>query len=450
MRKQLQLLAALLIAVPSFLSAQYTVTFQLDMNDYTGSFTTPEVNGTFNNWCGATCNPMSDPDGDNIWEAVVTNLPAGNIEFKYAVDDWADQESLLSGDPCTITVGAFVNRILNITGDVVMPPVCWGSCASCASGPSNGNVTFQVDLSTYSGPAYTEVNLNGTFNNWCGSCAVMTDPDGDMIYEIDVTLPLDTIEYKFTLDGWNVDESLTAGDPCTVTDGGFTNRQHIVTADEVLPAVCWESCQTCGGAPSTADVTFQVDMSTYTGPAYTEVNLNGTFNGWCGSCAVMTDPDGDMIYELTVAVPVDTIEYKFTLDGWNNDETLTAGDPCTITDGQFTNRMHIVTMDETLPAYCWESCNTCTSIGLEDNQLNNGLSLFPNPGSDQLNISTELTPGQAGSIQVMDIHGRIILQQDVRGGDGAIKLNVQSWSEGVYVVRLVSQEKESTLRWIKE
>jgi hypothetical protein len=107
-------------------------------------------------------------------------------------------------------------------------------------------------------------------------------------------------------------------------------------------------------------------------------------------------------------------------------------------------------MDETLPAYCWESCNTCTSIGLEDNQLNNGLSLFPNPGSDQLNISTELTPGQAGSIQVMDIHGRIILQQDVRGGDGAIKLNVQSWSEGVYVVRLVSQEKESTLRWIKE
>ena len=37
------------------LSAQYySVTFKLDMTDYTGSFTTPEVNGTFNGWCGAT------------------------------------------------------------------------------------------------------------------------------------------------------------------------------------------------------------------------------------------------------------------------------------------------------------------------------------------------------------------------------------------------------------
>ena len=44
-----------------------------------------EVNlvGTFNNWCG-TCNPMSDPDGDGVWELRM-ELPTGNHEYKYVM-----------------------------------------------------------------------------------------------------------------------------------------------------------------------------------------------------------------------------------------------------------------------------------------------------------------------------------------------------------------------------
>ena len=61
------LLLFLLISSLFAISQPYSVTFKLDMTNYTGSFTTPEVNGTFNSWCGAACNPMSDPDGDGIW-----------------------------------------------------------------------------------------------------------------------------------------------------------------------------------------------------------------------------------------------------------------------------------------------------------------------------------------------------------------------------------------------
>ena len=43
------------------------VTFQVDMNTVTNSFTTPEVNGTFNNWCG-DCWSMTDSNNDNVWE----------------------------------------------------------------------------------------------------------------------------------------------------------------------------------------------------------------------------------------------------------------------------------------------------------------------------------------------------------------------------------------------
>ena len=56
-------------------------------------------------------------------------------------------------------------------------------------------------------------------------------------------------------------------------------------------------------------------MSEYTG-SYGAVNLNGSFNGWCGSCAEMTDDDADGVYELAIELDDEmSYEYKFTLDG---------------------------------------------------------------------------------------------------------------------------------------
>jgi len=87
-------------------------------------------------------------------------------------------------------------------------------------------------MSQYSGPAYTTVNLNGSFNNWCGGCAVMTDPDNDGIFELMVNVSTAApIEWKYTLDGWNGQENLTPGSACTQTRSihqplAATKRQH--------------------------------------------------------------------------------------------------------------------------------------------------------------------------------------------------------------------------------
>ncbi len=61
-----------------------TVTFQVDMNGVSG-FTTLEVNGTFNNWCG-NCWAMSDSDGDNIWDVSGKVLKNNAHEFKFSAD----------------------------------------------------------------------------------------------------------------------------------------------------------------------------------------------------------------------------------------------------------------------------------------------------------------------------------------------------------------------------
>ena len=62
------------------------------MNNVGFNFVTPEVNGTFNNWCG-NCWPMTDVDSDNIWSTTVV-LTEGEYKFKYSVDNWSEQENL--------------------------------------------------------------------------------------------------------------------------------------------------------------------------------------------------------------------------------------------------------------------------------------------------------------------------------------------------------------------
>ena len=142
-------------------------------------------------------------------------------------------------------------------------------------------MTFSVDMNEYAGDAYSNVYVNGSFNGWCGECAIMSDEDGDGVWMVDIDLPDGSHEFKFTLDGWTGEEIFEGGESCTLTTSGFTNRLIQVAGDATLPTVCWNSCVACGETDTGAveyDVTFQVDMNQYTG-TYGTVNCNGSFNG---------------------------------------------------------------------------------------------------------------------------------------------------------------------------
>lgn len=528
----------------SAISGPYDVTFQVNMNEVTQSFTTPEVNGSFNEWCGG-CAPMSDANGDGIWEITIP-LNAGTYEFKFAADGWAIQEELTPGSSCTVTSGPFTNRVITVTEDVILSPVCWAACIDCGVVLPQHDVTFQVDMSQVT-QAYTTPEINGTFNSWCGGCAPMTDANGDGIYEITITLDEGTYEYKFAADAWAIQEELTPGSSCTVSNNGFTNRFINVTEDIVLSPVCWASCEACisdpveggiinltfdeaasitpwaavadatlpesfidwsasgvttgamtiagtntsnsvgrayiyqyidsnvdyngassvelsfdvklaaplvgaafhmqteiastgtintfdlqnqgineatwttltftydnigagnlfrihfniaagafegaGGeilidnivltavgsgvsgctdpaannynAEATIDdnsclynVTFHVNMSEVTAP-FTTPEVNGTFNGWCGGCAPMTDEDGDGVWSITIELQEGNYEYKFAADGWAIQEELTPGSSCTVTNNGFTNRSLQVAGAQELSTVCWAICADC-------------------------------------------------------------------------------------------
>lgn len=106
------------------------------------------------------------------------------------------------------------------------------------------DVTFTVDLSQYTG-TFTTAYVNGDFNSFCGTCNPMTDVNLDGIWEVTIPITQDSIEYKFTLDGTTVEETLLAGTACTKTTGMTTNRFTLILGTTVLPEVCWEFCSVC-------------------------------------------------------------------------------------------------------------------------------------------------------------------------------------------------------------
>jgi hypothetical protein len=268
-----------------------SVTFNCNMKQYSKTFTDVYVAGTFNGWSG-NANKMTDPDGDKIYSATLT-LTDDSIEYKFEVDNWKDDEKLTVGTPCVKTTGGYTNRFVKLTGNKTLDNVCWASCDACTN-----DVTFKVDMKNYKGAAFTSVYVNGNFNGWCGSCNVMTDADKDGIWEVKLPLPQDSIEYKFTLDGWTGQETLTPGTPCVKTTSGFTNRFLKFSAPTVLSAVCYESCDAC--ATTGLNNVNIASMSLFPNPTQGLIQLNlGLTQKETVNVAVY-DVQGNTLYSKTL------------------------------------------------------------------------------------------------------------------------------------------------------
>ena len=151
----------------------------------------------------------------------------------------------------------------------------------------------------------------------------------------------------------------------------FSPDGNTMTADINFGPGYWRFVYQKSGTtagPSTNEISFNVDMSDYTGTIGTGVYVNGTFNGWCGDCNPMTDA-GNGIWKVTLPLDAGIIQYKFTVDGWTDQENFVGGETCTVTDGGFTNRTLDITESTILPVVCWQSCEACPGGTGSDSQV---------------------------------------------------------------------------------
>ncbi len=89
-----------------------------------------------------------------------------------------------------------------------------------------------------------------------------------------------------------------------------------------------------------------------------------------------------------------------------------------------------------------ESSNTCGNVGISEVERN-GVLLYPNPATDQLNYRTD----EVATVEVIDAIGRVVITDISRLGSN--RMDVSSLPTGVYTFRSIG-EQISTAHFIKE
>lgn len=269
--------------------------------------------------------PMND-NGDGTWSLTIQVMENSTFQYKFLLgDDWGlGNESIAEGAACIVGDGNN-NRTYTVdTNNITIPTVCYNSCAPCKA-PNESTVTLKVDMSNQT-TIEDSIFVSGTFNDWGKS--LMTDYNNDSVYSIAINLTDTTYEYKFRngANGW--EGSIPAA--CNVNG----NRGITVSSEDlIVPTVCFESCDPCGGALVMTNIRFIVNMTNVDiidGISPNGVHVAGDwqseagFGGdWDPGASELTDADGDLIYELVVTIPEGTYAYKY-LNGnaWGNEEAI--------------------------------------------------------------------------------------------------------------------------------
>jgi hypothetical protein len=458
------------------------ITFRVNMSNYTGTIGTGVyVNGSFNGWCGS-CNPLTDM-GNGLWQATLP-IPAGNIEYKFTIDGWNAQENFTPNDACIDpnTGDNFYNRYYQISGDAVLPAVCFNSCDPCPSNATQLIGTWKLKANAGSlsvGPALGDGSwwANGAGDVTTRAClfddSVKFDANGTMTHYMDGSTWLEAWQgtdpaacgtpvaphngagpYTYTYSAGELTINGTGGHiglakvynggelaspanaPASVTyQISFANNDNTMIADINFGSGWWRFIYEKTQQVVVADpnITFKVDMAEYAGTITTGVFINGSFNNWCGNCNPMTNTSGS-IWEVILPLTAGPIQYKFTIDGWDDQEFFIGGESCvdTIADGFF-NRYYVVSADATLPAVCFESCDVCPSSSLVENSMN--VSLMPNPANDYIQIESTMS---ISSIEVYSLAGNKVKTFNPNGFNS--KINVSELASGSYLLKVNSND----------
>ena len=218
-------------------SCLYSVTFNVDMNcEPAGSFTTPNLESPYFGWCGG-CIALTDADGDGVW-SVTLDLPAGNFEYKYAVDSWAGQEDLVddmvAGGTCAPVTDYvnYANRLITVAAGVTTSDT-YGSCDPCVLGCTDPLANNYDPLATGDDGScsycstYT-LTMNDSYGDgWNGNTFDVYDASGALVSSSTLSsgssgtdvLCLDDACYDFSCGGgsWGSEVSWTLTDDATGT-----------------------------------------------------------------------------------------------------------------------------------------------------------------------------------------------------------------------------------------
>lgn len=434
-------------------AATSVVTFNVDMNEYTGDFGLVNLSGSLNGWCG-DCNQMSDDDGDGIYTTAAEIDVETSIEYKFTLDNWAQQEEFAGGEECTSTIDGFTNRAYTVGAmDEDLAAVCFNSCDACESTGGGGDSTYTVTFNL--NMANEDVSEEGVFIAGGADFGApgdnpMLDADGDGIYSATFTYDAPYSGYYTFTNGACVDYSCKenlAGLPCG--DPANYNDRFLDVNENTTLSTCFGQCTTDGSCESTADVavTFRVDMSEQTVAG--GVFLHAAFDGW--GAIEMNDEDGDNVYETTQTLSSGNYEFLYQ-NGEGVNEVFDADNftECTITSGAFTNRLLTVGSEATqaTDAYCYNACTACEGANGIEEIAGFDFQLIPSVTTG--NVEMRFAGIQSvKQVTIVSFTGALVDAFQVPANENVYTLDVSAEATGIYFIQVQTEGFGLTQKLLK-
>lgn len=435
MKKLLTLFLAV-FAVSAF--AQVQVTFQVDMSNETVSADGVHIAGSLNGWT-TDANMLID-QGSDIYAITLDLQPGTDYEFKYLNGNaWGTEEAA----PGSCTIGGN-NRIFTAPStDMTLEVTPFNGCQAVVA---TQMVKFSVDMTGQTVSA-DGVHLVGNFQAWTPDATPMMDM-GSNIYEVTVPVlsSIGVIQYKFINgNAWGGEETPGAG-----CGNGDNNRPFVIKgagSNVDLPVAMFGGC---ANPVPTKTVVFNVNLAGIA-PSTDGIHVAGTFQGWDPGATMMTDM-GNENYEIAVEVmnTVSYLEYKYVNgNAWGSDETVPAA--CSYNDNRFqiielTNADTVFT-----PMYEFE---TCTDLSVSTNGVKQPalFNIAPTVANESILVTWETTVSEQATLMAYDLNGKVVFQQNVANLNAAenIRINVNNWSAGMYIVQLRTANRQYSQKIIVE
>ncbi|MFZ1260066.1 MAG: T9SS type A sorting domain-containing protein, partial [Chitinophagaceae bacterium] len=268
-----------------------------------------------------------------------------------------------------------------------------------------------------------------------------------------------TVEYKTTAGStWT-----TAASATTSTSQGLSGLSASTSYDWRVRANC------ASGSSAFAQAQFTTTIAS-TCPGTYDISTNGTASGAAlipknTDIKGLISPSGDNdYYRFTIAtggtatitlttLPADydirlyssngTTQLAISQNGSTTSETITR----TYTAGTYYVRVYGYNNANNATSCYTLRVATGTATRQEDLLVDNKISVFPNPVTRSVNVRIPAVQGMA-DIKVFDMYGKMVIQKT--SGQVNTQLDVSTLPAGIYMVKVMNDGKESTMKIVKE
>jgi len=91
-------------------------------------------------------------------------------------------------------------------------------------------------------------------------------------------------------------------------------------------------------------------------------------------------------------------------------------------------------------------------VGIDDTQMDEKFSVYPNPASDVVNVNVTLTNSENTTIKVLDISGKVIqtINLGTVNGEQKVAVSVADFSTGVYFIEMTNTNGKQVKKFVKK